>query len=67
MSRITTALALLATTAMANAGAVDLTAANFDEMTAGKGTFIMFMAPWCDPRVTVHVAIASSMMHRLSD
>jgi hypothetical protein len=30
----------------ANAGAVELTAANFDAKTAGKGAFIKFLAPW---------------------
>jgi len=36
--------ALVATTA--NAGAVDLTPDNFDEMTSGKGAFVKFLAPW---------------------
>jgi hypothetical protein len=32
--------------ALANAGAVELTASNFDSKVAGKGAFIKFLAPW---------------------
>jgi len=31
---------------LVNAGAVELTAANFDSSIAGKGAFIKFLAPW---------------------
>jgi hypothetical protein len=31
---------------MAAAGAVELNDDNYDEMTAGKGAFIKFLAPW---------------------
>jgi len=31
---------------MAAAGAVELNDDNYDEMTAGKGAFIKFQAPW---------------------
>jgi hypothetical protein len=31
---------------LAAAGAVELNNDNYDEMTAGKGAFIKFQAPW---------------------
>jgi hypothetical protein len=31
---------------VAGVGAVELTAANFEEKIAGKGAFIKFLAPW---------------------
>jgi hypothetical protein len=31
---------------LASAGSVSLNADNFDELTAGKGAFIKFQAPW---------------------
>jgi hypothetical protein len=42
----TRAAALLSCLGLANAGATELTAANFDSETAGKGAFIKFLAPW---------------------
>eukprot|EP00443_Scrippsiella_acuminata_P080902 CAMPEP_0115430910 /NCGR_PEP_ID=MMETSP0271-20121206/31294_1 /TAXON_ID=71861 /ORGANISM="Scrippsiella trochoidea, Strain CCMP3099" /LENGTH=44 /DNA_ID= /DNA_START= /DNA_END= /DNA_ORIENTATION= len=41
-SKVALALAAL----VAGASAVELTPANFDEMTAGKSVFIKFLAPW---------------------
>jgi hypothetical protein len=38
--------AFAATLAVVKAGAVELTAKNFDSETAGKGAFIKFLAPW---------------------
>jgi hypothetical protein len=46
MSKIFAATLLSAAFASANAGAVSLTASNFDSETAGKGAFIKFQAPW---------------------
>jgi hypothetical protein len=40
------ALALAGLAAVANAGAVELTAKNFEESIAGKGAFVKFLAPW---------------------
>jgi len=31
---------------LAATSALELTAANYDEMTAGKSVFIKFLAPW---------------------
>uniref|UniRef100_A0A6T9T8Z7 Thioredoxin domain-containing protein n=1 Tax=Alexandrium catenella TaxID=2925 RepID=A0A6T9T8Z7_ALECA len=42
------ALRILAVSAvLAGAGAVELTSATWDEMTAGKSVFLKFFAPWC--------------------
>ena len=40
--------AFAAVVATAQAGAVELTAANFDDevISSGKGAFIKFLAPW---------------------
>jgi hypothetical protein len=46
MSKIFAATLLSAAFTSANAGAVSLTASNFDSETAGKGAFIKFQAPW---------------------
>jgi len=35
-----------ASLALASAGAMELTPANWDEATAGKALFIKFLAPW---------------------
>jgi len=42
------AVAALALVASANAGAIELTEANFDELVlnSGKAAFIKFLAPW---------------------
>jgi hypothetical protein len=40
------ATVLLSCLGLANAGATELTAANFDDKIAGKGAFIKFLAPW---------------------
>ena len=40
------ATVLLSCLGLANAGATELTAANFDDEVAGKGAFIKFQAPW---------------------
>jgi len=37
---------LLCLALFAGAGAVELTSANWDEKTAGKGVLIKFQAPW---------------------
>ena len=37
---------LLAFALVAGAFAVELTADNYDDMTAGKSVFIKFLAPW---------------------
>jgi hypothetical protein len=37
---------LLALGLIAGASAVELTPDNFDDLTAGKTTFIKFLAPW---------------------
>jgi hypothetical protein len=39
-------VALSAVVTLASAGAVELTASNFDSAVAGKGAFIKFLAPW---------------------
>jgi hypothetical protein len=40
------ALTLATLFAYAHAGAVELTADNFESSIAGKGAFIKFLAPW---------------------
>ena len=43
------AIALMGLVVGANAGAVDLTSANFDAevLESGKAAFVKFLAPWC--------------------
>ncbi|CAB9510660.1 disulfide-isomerase-like protein EhSep2 [Seminavis robusta] len=38
---------LFALSLLASASAIELTADNYDEMTAGKTVFLKFFAPWC--------------------
>jgi len=38
--------AVLAACLLASASALELTPANYDDMTAGKTVFIKFLAPW---------------------
>ncbi|CAB9531436.1 disulfide-isomerase-like protein EhSep2 [Seminavis robusta] len=38
---------LYALSLLASASAIELTADNYDEMTAGKTVFLKFFAPWC--------------------
>lgn len=39
-------LVLACAVATANAGAVELTKSNFEELSAGKNAFVKFQAPW---------------------
>jgi hypothetical protein len=44
--RIFAMKAVLLSTLLAAVGAVELTKANWDELTSGKSVFIKFQAPW---------------------
>jgi hypothetical protein len=46
MKLVLATMAAALSVASVNAGAVDLTPDNFDEMTSGKGAFVKFLAPW---------------------
>jgi len=47
MAYYSAAILAIAASFLASASALELTTANFDEMTTGKTVFIKFYAPWC--------------------
>jgi hypothetical protein len=65
MRSVMLALVGLALAVGAHAGAVDLTAKNFDAevMASGKSAFVKFLAPWLVPDTTIPSRAPSLYLH----